>query len=278
MTAADWRRFTARVEVPVANDTLAWEWAIALPYRCLADPEQGLVMPASPTTIRDDFENYDRRFRQRLAYYTSLQSFLTYSFGWTRHDKGLLWWYDAGWPTTDARFALLKDIWFYDQTLTGYLAWSTTVDPEQAVRPLRQWATKTDLTPIEVPNTWSDKLRAALSESDWTGGSDPMHLGGGWHGGAASGFLDGGDANEMASARLIGVDAESRSATFIADGINGWYASLSDLAQQLPPLKNGRNWHIEVYVRPIGFLGVYRRSHQTGLWFSGQHRYHSVGN
>jgi hypothetical protein len=35
---------------------------------------------------------------------------------------------------------------------------------------------------------------------------------------------------------------------------------------------------VDVFVRQIGFVGTYRRSRDTGLWFAGQHRYHAVGN
>lgn len=276
MTDTDRRGLTARVEVPYAHDTMAWEWAISMPYRCRADPAQGLVMPASPTSMLED-EDWERRFKQQLAYYTSLHSFLTYSFGWTRHDKGLLWWYEAGWPTADPRLALLKDIWFDDDTLTGYLAWATTIDPSLIASPLRRWAKQLDVRPVQVPQRWVDEFRSALSEGVWAGGSDPMHLSGGWHGAAASGVVEAG-ASDSPPARMHGVDVQSRSATFVAEEVRDWYTNLTDLGERLPPLDGVLNWHVDVFVKPIGYLGVYRRSRQTGLWFSGQHRYHSVGN
>ncbi|MBH0130561.1 hypothetical protein [Salinibacterium sp. NK8237] len=278
----DWRRQTNRAEVPIGAGDFPWEWAIAMPYRCLADPEHGLVMPASPDTISDDHQNYDRRFRQNLAYYTALQSFLTYSFGWTRHDKGLLWWFQQGLPTDDPRFALIKDIWFFDETLTGYLAWSFQQMEhlaEQSILPLRSWAKAPDLQPLPVPEEWANKFREALRSSPWTGGSDPMHLWGGHHAGAPSVGGSFGDLNEpLTRAQLFGVDQKNRKTVFVADSINGWYARLAELGAGLPELAGGRSWNIEVFVKPIGFLGSYRRSRETGLWFSGQHRFHSVGN
>ena len=39
-----------------------------------------------------------------------------------------------------------------------------------------------------------------------------------------------------------------------------------------------RSWHVDVLCRPVGWLGTYRRSRQSGVWFSGPHRYHQVGN
>lgn len=109
----------SRVELPrldsVNHDLLAaqvggqweWCWANALPYRALVTPSVGAPMPAAPQREVD--------FRQYLGYWASLQSFLTYSFGWTRHDRGLRWWYDAGKPMDDARLGLIEAVWGRDE-------------------------------------------------------------------------------------------------------------------------------------------------------------------
>ena len=68
-------------------------------------------------------------------------------------------------------------------------------------------------------------------------------------------------------------DAQSIPASLLWAGIGG----LAVQGTQLPPLGES-SWHVDVRVRPIEFLGTYRRSRVTGLWFAGQHRYHSVGN
>jgi hypothetical protein len=96
-----------------------------MPYRVLADPDGIGVMPKSPAEVAEHDENgwSGIAFDHGLGYFASLQSFLTYSFGWTRHDLGLLWWYDEGRPVDDPRFALLKAIWDADGTLLRYLAW-----------------------------------------------------------------------------------------------------------------------------------------------------------
>jgi len=279
---ADSRRLTQRVEVPLDVVVDPWEWALALPYRAISDSSRSLVMPVSPNTFSDDYENREHRFRQACAYYTSLQSFLTYSFGWTRHDKGLLWWYSQNWPTEDERLALVKDIWFSDGSLTGYLAWVVSrmnSSPEASLIPLKQWAKRPDLAPATVPEEWAIKFSAALREGIWTGGYDPMHLWGGDHAGTPSGRANFGEHQEtLTPARLVGVDMGSRTATFVAEKVDGWYKRLAELGGDLPKLPGDASWYVDVFVKPIGSLGIYRRSRETGLWFSGKHRYHSVGN
>jgi len=57
----DWRRRTHRAEASIGAGDSPWGWAIVMPYRCLANPEQGLVMPASPENSPDEHENHDYR-------------------------------------------------------------------------------------------------------------------------------------------------------------------------------------------------------------------------
>lgn len=275
-SSADLGRRIVRIEVPEDPD-YQWEWATSLPYRCLADSQRAMVMPAAP----DERQGFtERNFNQRLAYYTCLQSFLTYSFGWTRHDKGLDWWRKRDFAELDDRTALIRAVWYADDTLMGFFAWCTTVDPALAVRPLKRWARDPDGRPLSLDEESKTAVKRALSRPPWTGGSDPMHLGGGDHGGAPSGssaFL-GGAVAEPSQGRLLGADPESRRAVFVADRVEGWYEMLCDEGSDLPELAQSRNWRVDVYVREIGFVGTYRRSRATGLWFAGRHELHFAGN
>jgi hypothetical protein len=63
----------------------------------------------------------------------------------------------------------------------------------------------------------------------------------------------------------------------IVDDHVGWYRQLTTLGAQLPDLGN-RSWHVDVVVRTIGFMGTYRHSRRTGLWFNGPHRLHEIGS
>lgn len=277
----DFRRLAARVEVPPTADD-PWTWALAMPYRALAEPRTAVVMPANPDSISHEYENLERRHRQRLAYYTALQSFLTYSFGWTRHDKGLLWWYENERIIDDARFALIRDIWVEDDTLSGYLAWVISrmeAAPLEAIRALRPWAARCDTAPAALPAQMATSLHTELHRGVWATGSDPMHLWGGHHAGLPSGLRYFGESDHSPRpARIVSADRASRSAIVVAESADGWYAQLADHARELPTLAGAMSWHVDVYVKPWGFVGTFRRSRDTGLWFSGRHRHHIVGN
>ena len=72
-------------------------------------------------------------------------------------------------------------------------------------------------------------------------------------------------------------NGESRG-TLIAPTLAGWYAYLRDCEALQRPHPTGRSWRIDVVVKPVGWLGTYRQSRDTGRWFAGPHSLHVVGN
>lgn len=256
-----------RVRRPSADsgaDTLAgqhpWSWAVGLPCRALVAPYSGAVMPAAPTPRTDVLD--------AVGYFATLQSFLTYSFGWTRHDKGLIWWCDAGMPVDDPRFALIRDVWVADGLLDTYIDWCST---HPVMTSLDAFAEHVDHRVLDLPDAWRRRLRGQPNDEDPTSAYG-KHLEQVGHIAAPCEKLRAG------SARLAGADIDTRSATVVSDTVSGWYSSLVLLGENLPPLSGDHSWHVDVFVKPIGFLGTYRRSRATGLWFSGRHSLHVVGN
>lgn len=278
----------------LAGGQLEWTWAVGMPYRVLADPHGMGVMPLSPAdVVRGNEHGFpEGNFEHGLGYFAALQSFLTYSFGWTRHDRGLLWWYDHGQPVEDSRFALLKAVWDADGMLLRYLAWCVERASPASLgwlgEPLHRWASNVDHTPDILSPSWRERLarETVSAESDhlcttpWG-----KHLEHGDHIGAPSGWDWAGYGGStqlprelIDASRLVGIDSSRRQATFVSDHVGGWYEALARLGGQLPPLANDRNWRIDVFVKPIGYLGQYRQSRTTSLWFAGRHQHHTVGN
>lgn len=298
----DLSRTLVRVELPagaphtvdlLAGGQLNWVWAVGMPYRVLANPTGVEVMPQSPAvTARREVNGWSHvAFNHGLGYFASLQSFLTYSFGWTRHDLGLLWWYDEGCPVEDSRFALIKAVWDADGMLLRYLAWCVASSQRPGAgwlgEPLHRWALSVNRAPAMLSTDWSTLLsREEAAARSQTPGTSPwgMHLERGDHIGVPSGWGWAGEESAgppgdiRARARLVGANRATQRATFVSDVVGGWYAALADLGAGLPKLSDGRNWRVDVFVSPIGYMGEYRRSRRTGLWFAGQHRIHRVGN
>lgn len=236
-----------------------WCWAVPLPYRVLAAPASMLPMPAAPNQ-RDDF-------MLSLGYWACLQSFLTFSFGWTRHDKGLIAWYDSGCPTDDVRLGLLQKVWHQDGTLERYIEW--VISKNNHTGPLTGYAAGPDAVPMNLPSEWASRMaRLQLEARDLVAtGLSPYekHLEQGHH---ISGPTSRSNAELVMSASTSGILTSSTAI--------GWYDALARLSAE--PQGNSTSIRVDVYVRPIGFLGTYRRSRATGLWFAGPHRYHSIGN
>lgn len=69
---------------------------------------------------------------------------------------------------------------------------------------------------------------------------------------------------------------DQRRAVLMLDSMVGWYAELAEQGQRLPDI-GSRSWHVDVVIRPVGWLGTFRRSHLTGLWFTGSHSVHAAG-
>lgn len=76
---------------------------------------------------------------------------------------------------------------------------------------------------------------------------------------------------------LLRSQKEDRRATLIVESMVGWYRALVEAGATLPKTAKERSWHVDVYARPVGYLGTYQRSRESGIWYSGPHRYQEPG-
>lgn len=240
-----------RGTVPLWNEAPGpWSYGTTAMCRVLANPTGNESLPASPYP-RSEHE-------QAISYWSALYYMLKYSLGWMNPGKGMMWWLDHGVRSGDRRLEVLDRVWHEDGYLDIFAAWLCTAPSgSEAVRPDPAWLRR-------------QELRAqALTWPPFTGGSDPLHLQN------VDAEVNGAEPNE--EARLLRSSTKERAAVLMLDRFQGWYGSLGRLGGTLPEL-GSRSWHIDVVVREVGWLGTYRRSRETGLWFSGQHRFHVVGN
>ena len=246
------------------GDGVAWSFAIPWMHHALASPLTHEPMLAAPRA-GDDF------WPGALAYWSSLLHLLVYSFGWSRPDRGLRWWYDAGKPTPDLRLQLISQVWDRDGQLDLLAAWLwTTAMPDVLASCTDR---RSDGLPVDVNERWLEQARqqeAAFGGPSpyGGGGGDPLHL---------AGHLDGPLADPAGEVILLRGSREERRAVLLTASLAGWYRALVERGAMLPDLGD-RSWRVDVIVRSVGWLGTYRRSRLTNLWFAGQHRYHVVGN
>jgi hypothetical protein len=197
---------------------------------------------------------------------------LIYSLGWARPDRGLEWWFGAGKPTHDDRRLELLDVYDVDGMLDLFAAWAWTSPQLAPVSALSDLTGYQDDNSRVVPDgEWlavQERAGAHLGIlSPFGGGWDPLHL---------SAHCSGPLERLSDGPRMLRSGRSRRTAVLVLDSMRGWYRALAELGSALPDLGN-RSWHVEVVIRPLGSLGTYRRSRETGLWFAGPHRLHTRG-
>lgn len=242
------------------------EWGFSIPWMC-----QVLAAPRSLRPMLQAPRPGDHLGSGALAYWSSLLHLLVYGFGWSNPGRGLRWWYDAGKPVDDPKLALLSEVWDADGQLEWFAAWLwTTGACSYLLRPVGF----TDDKRVEVDRDWLEgvegRIAASRTPSPYGGGSDPLHL---------TAHIDGPLQRRMRGRSQLRLHPSgARTACFMVDSMTGWYRALAEDAAVLPGDDAGRSWDVEVVVRPVGWLGTFRRSRSTGLWYAGRHRNHLVGN
>ncbi len=275
--SADSAFLIERVSPPVSLDRLELieaqnlfgeqaEWGFSIPWM-----SQVLAAPRSLRPMLRAPRPGDGLGPGVLAYWCSLLHLLVYGFGWSHPGRGLRWWYDAGKPVDEPKLALLSEVWDADGQLEWFAAWLwTTGACSYLLRPIGF----ADDRRVAVDADWLDGVDGRITESHtpspYGGGSDPLHL---------TAHIDGPLQRRMRGRSQLRLHPSGRrTASFMVDSMTGWYRALAEDAATLPGDEADRSWDVEVVVRPVGSLGTFRRSSSTGLWYTGRHRNHVVGN
>lgn len=267
----------SRAGIPVpadgsaGNDELDWDWAVAWPFAALASPGSAARMPALPD-LRTSEPN-----SAALGYWNCLAYLLTYSLGWARHDRGLRWWYDAGKPTDDPRLALVSSVWELDGSLDRYVEW-VHEHPSHVPGGFVDSASSASHLPDkdEISPVWQARLREIRLNSQSSSGPSSTPQPHGFH--LEWGTHTDHPVKSTENLPRVLIDPEHPlHAVLIVPTLSGWYETLRKAGTGLIH-STGSSQRVSVYVTSDGFLGTYRRSWQTGLWFAGKHQYHTVGN
>jgi hypothetical protein len=217
--------------------------------------------------------------------------------GWSDPAKGLLWWYrndfrDHG----DRRLQILKDLYLGRKPMLDYLAawlWWHGDDgpfhfqcsaggktqlisprpPGKTWEPASGWFDNfrrihgLDQNMKPIPNTYPSEGPPRMAPS--FGGSNGLHL---------AHLLNGYGENMAAKEISSSANPETRTAHLVLAEFAGWHRALVSFGDKLPPIAADRSWRIHVTVAPIGYLGEFRRSRVTGIYFQGEHSLHMQGN
>lgn len=234
-----------------------WFWAVPGVMRALAAPRAGELVPPAPNDAVPS--------PATLAYWTSLQYLLLYRLGWSKPTQGLMAWYEMGKPVDDDdTLALISAVWDADGRLDAYLGWALEKQPE--------YLNESSLTSA----TWS-KYRAPLAArwEAWRVAVEPMRQR--FFGTDEDPFRLTGHHGQTGTPDPAATltPGEGRRAVYLSNTMDAWYWDLRRRARSLPGGPD--DWLIDVVVRPVGFLGKYRISSESGLPFTGEYQWHGLG-
>lgn len=256
------------------GEQVEWGYAIPSVHRALAAPDVPVEI------VRPDGRN-------AVPYWSALLHLLVYSFGWNRPDLGLSHWYFSGRPSEgDARLELMEAIWVGDGRIEEFLAqlirlehtWSELSERMKRLRTLGGPAprgVKESSGRRTAPRDFVDAVIRRIGDvenfgSPLVGGGDPLHFQ--YH---IYGPLRDEGVGPKVRERLV-VDERNGRAVMQLDGMLGWYHTLNVVGAELPD-RGERSWYVDVHVATVGHLGTFRQSRDSGLWFSGKHRFHLWG-
>lgn len=252
-------------------------------FRALAHPVGPADFVRAPQQFDDERKYHadSTEFDTARAYWTSLGILLVYSFGWRFPGLGLKRWVDAGMPTEDDRFALIVQVWVQDGQFDAFCAWLWNQNPY--VSDFGQCLLEDEqLQESSVPphtglasEAWLERVANQFAypfPNPFTGGGDPLHLG--HH--IASHSEE--DRSHPARQYRLAPSADGRTADLFVNSMQGWHRLLSRVGNTLVHPEKGRSVRVTVHCPHVGTLGEFRRSRETGIWFSGPHSSHMLGN
>ena len=248
------------------GEEIPWGRSIPAVYHSLAAPNHPVPFQRAPQPGDDAYV--------ASSYWTPLIHILRYGLGWLDMAKGMNWWESAGRPTDDPRLALIDQIWGSDGQMKYFVAqissngsWRRGIAERMGLDP------RVTLDGDPMPKAKHDQIvkeaKATGIKLPVGGGTDPLHLE--YH---SLGPME--QTNQLRPTAFT-LNHADRAAVVVMEATAGWYLALSNFGRTLPNVEP-RSWHVDVYARPVGWLGNYRRSTETGMWFMGEHSLHMRGN
>ncbi|NMO53437.1 hypothetical protein HH310_19885 [Actinoplanes sp. TBRC 11911] len=241
-----------------------WVAALAQAWSAVADPQGAHLPPPDPLIMRERTDGASDHLGERIAYWGPFFHLVVFGMGWRRPDLGIERWHELGQPTDHPILAVVKGWWGH--YVPDVLAWAAN-SPYFLLENQYLGARHPSSDRDQINPKW---LEASRRDSRWMyifGSGDTMHL-------SSHATTPVSTSSEPTSHLTTGPD-ESARAVLVCETYQGWYHELSTCG--LTQTRHGSSWKVDVFVKPLGWLGTYRLSRQTGAWFSGQHRWHQLG-
>ena len=256
------RRFVRTPPPTPTPDAMAdqAEWGRWLPstWRTQGDPSAAVVMPPRPPA----------GLFEVTAWWTPALHLMLFGLGWPSPATGLTRWDRSGRPLDDPELQFIEAVYGrHLEALLSYL-WHGHAPFEDVAGSLGLPPVQRPAPPAAITRTPSAAVTAG--HNPVLGGTDPLHLSRHTFGPLAD--SPGGVEVHLGDTTVGGPPR----ATLVCRTASGWYRSLHQLDGSLPG-GTADGWRVDVVVAPVGHLGTFRKSSESGRWFTGQHRWHQLG-
>lgn len=222
-----------------------------------------------------DFLDNDEH-AELLAFWGPFLHLIGCGLGWPWPAIGISRWMELGRPLAHPVLNVVQNWW--GPYLRPFLDWGATSGYYQRywMRVAEVTAWKAGTSPLIAPRLLSSGDHSA---SPFGPGGDSMHV---------MTHISPIGLGPVDPAELFTVPKDAElvigraddpvpRATLLLKRYAGWYSALNGVTEHLPEHAKGRSWRVDVVVKPLGWLGTYRKSRNSERWFSGQHRWHQLG-
>ena len=249
----------------VFGNTGPWTWYVAEAWQQAAAPELFIASNRRPSGRPDSSGQAEHA--SRIAYWSPLLELTTFGLGWRHPELGLWTWNQLGRPTDDPLLRTLAERFGHDiEVMTAWLL-------ESGGASLRHKVFHDDgLAPYAAPAELKRRCSAVREQPDYqlhfSGGSDPHHL--------IPHLVEWKAQSEPQAVKVAALLAgEQIDYLLIGDDYHSLFRALHRGA--VPSITSGRSTRVSLICPSIGWLGTYRKSRVTNLWFRGAHRWHTLG-
>ena len=262
------------------NSAANQDFGYAETLRAISNVKAVISMPTLPTGATGA--------QPYIRYWFSLSAVVVGHLGWREPATGLAAWINNGMPEDNAIMSAIKKLWGLDAA--SLLAEPSRTNllkiASEVLRPKENESAQTwhypDLdSPKYKHSRWFIEKKAE-ADKKWgapnAGGWDPLHLTD--HVGSVLGMYQSTHYADQFGARLLHSSHASYDAraSLIVESGTPWYSALTKWGDRLSSRHDGRSWRVEVVSKDYGYIGEFRRSSVTGLWFTGKHSSHMLGN
>ncbi|MCG2620861.1 hypothetical protein LVY72_02910 [Arthrobacter sp. I2-34] len=201
----------------------------------------------------------DGPVEDRAGYWAPLPHLALGPLGWSDPALGIARWIVSGMPTGTPELSLLRRQWgtralaYFCHPQMDWLPYGRSEGPYIDARTTGRLATR-----LYEQSHWSDMFAGC-------GGLHMVHH-------LADQLL--GNSSSLGKKSLFFAQGDiDNQRVLVLEKFQGWYRQLADAGSDLP-----EDTEVLLIAPPVGLLGKYRRSRQTGRWYSGSHEAHRLGH